>query len=413
MTIESDESACVPNHVLWKLQERVKELTAFHQAADILQADGQKASVVLQKLVNLLPSAWQYPEITAARISLGRFTILTPNFESGHSSQRGQFKTTSGREGCIEVCYLEPRPPSDEGPFLKEERSLINSLAQLVQTYFDRRIYRAALKRANQRLERQVRLRTRQLQETNESLKTEIAERRRVERKVRRNKEDLQSLVAELVRTEERERRAIAEDLHDHLGQALAILKMKIHDLHGEAIFYGLEARVDELAELLKKIISYTRNLTAEICPPVLYELGLSPGVEWLADRFLEKYSLRVILKVEGKAVKLPDEILSLLFKAIRELLTNIVKHAHAATATVQLQWNPTDISLRVSDSGQGFAPDPQKKRLIRENCFGLFNLKERIRFLGGKMAVDSKPGQGTVVFVFVPLPGKGKADGV
>jgi len=410
---ESVNKGSVTDNVLWKLQERVKELTALHQAANILQVDKQKAETALQKIVDLLPPAWQYPEITVARITFGRLMVVTPYFAPGHSSQTASFKTTSGREGCIEVRYLEARPKSDEGPFLIEERSLINSLAQLVQTYLDRRIYRLALKKANQRLEKQVRKRTRQLQKANESLKIEIAERRRAERKIRSYKEDLQSLISELARTEERERRTIAEDLHDHLGQALAVLQMKVLDLHGEAIFYGLEARVDELTKLLKKIIHYTRNLTAEICPPVLYELGLSPGLEWLSEGFFEKHSLRVTIKEEGQSVKLPDEILSVFFKAIRELLTNVVKHADSGTATIHLKWNPTSLALRVSDSGRGFSQFSIKKRLIRENCFGIFNIKERVRFLGGQMSVDSNPGQGTVVRLIVPIQGKGNTHGI
>lgn len=398
--------------VLWKLQERVKELTALQQVAHILQTDRGPASEVLQQIVDLLPQAWQYPEITSARLIYGHFTVQAKNFAPGKATQSASFKTTSGKEGFLEIIYLEDRPDADEGPFLHEERSLINSVVQIVQAYLDRRLYRRALQKSNQRLERQVAARTLQLEQINQSLKAEIREREQDRRKIRRNRKDLQKLVSELSRTEERERRAIAADLHDHLGQALAILQMKTLELHGEAMFYGLEGRVEELSGLLKKIIKYTRTLTAEICPPVLYELGFAHAVEWLSERFLEKYSLHIRLNQSGVPVRLADDLEGALFKATRELLTNIVKHAQTSEAVIELQWLSSSLKLQVSDEGKGFNPVSVKKRLVKENCFGLFSLQERIRFAGGTMKIDAQKGKGTSVQITIPVVAKGKTIG-
>lgn len=393
--------------VLWSLQERIKELTALHRVAHILQTDRGSVSGVLQQIVDLLPPAWQYPEIATARLSYGSLRVSTGASDVVKGAQTAIFKTSSGREGFLEVTYSEEKPEIDEGPFLREERSLINSVAQMVQAYLDRRIYRLALKRSNQTLERQVQIRTRQLEKINFSLKTEIQERRQAERKIRSYKKDLQKLVSELARTEELQRRAIAEDLHDHLGQALAMLKMKLLDLHGEAMFYGMEGRIDELSLLLKKIIQFTRTLTAEIFPPVLHELGLGAAMEWLAERFQEKYGLRVHWRQTGTPDRLSDDLEGAVFKAARELLTNVVKHAQAKSAAVSLEWFPTELHLRVSDEGKGFDHPAMKKRLIRECGFGLFSLKERIRFFGGKLTIEARPGKGTHVNIALPITGR------
>jgi signal transduction histidine kinase len=397
----------VPHGVLWQLQERVKELSALHRVAGILQNDHRPLSRVLQEIVGLLPPAWQFPEVAVARISIGHLVVVSAGFSfPGCACQEASFTVSpSGKTGKIEVIYLAEKPSFDEGPFLQEERSLIDSVAQLVQAYLDRWLYRRALKKHNQRLEREVRIQTRELRKANQALTLEIRERRGAERKNRSYKEDLQKLVSELARAEEEQRRQIAEDLHDHLGQALAILKLKLLELHGEAIFYGLEARVEEINVLLKKIIAFTRSLTAEICPPVLYELGLSAAIEWLGDRFQEKYGLVMTFRASGVAFRLANEVQVPLFRAVRELLTNVVKHAQTSTVGVFLDWEPGKIQISVADQGRGFDPTfPLKKRLIKEKCFGLFHLRERLRFLGGSMNIESKPCQGTCVLVTLPV---------
>ncbi|MBF0407361.1 MAG: hypothetical protein HQM10_08405 [Candidatus Riflebacteria bacterium] len=392
------------NDVLWKLQERVKELTALHQVANVLQTDCGSVKDILHRIIDLLPSAWQYPDITSARLTYGKLIVTSKHFADGKAVQSATFQTFSKKEGLIEVKYLKEMPESDEGPFLNEERMLIDSVAQMIKAFLDRRLFRQALKRSNQRLECQVKRRTVQLEKINLSLKSEVLERQRAERKIRKYKEDLQKLVSELVRTEERERRAIAEDLHDHLGQALSMLKMRLLEFHGEAMFYGMEGRVDELSGLLNKIIKYTRNLTSEICPPVLYELGLFASIDWLSERFCEKYGLQIKLGQSGTPFRLPEELEGALFKGTRELLTNIVKHAQVKTAVVELHWFKTSLELRVSDAGAGFNQMLLKKRLIKENCFGLFSLKERIRFFGGQMKIESQCGSGTNVQIILPL---------
>jgi PAS domain S-box-containing protein len=127
------------NDLLHRLGERVKELTALHRAARILQNDQQTTPEWLQQLVTVLPLAWQYPEITAARIQLGELEYATPNFKQTPWMQRADFSVAEGLRGTIEVVYLEKMLAEKEGPFLAEERNLIDSLAEVLRSAIERR----------------------------------------------------------------------------------------------------------------------------------------------------------------------------------------------------------------------------------------------------------------------------------
>src|SRR5262249_30543108 len=121
------------NELLHRLGERVKELTALHRAARILQNEEQTTPEWLQRFVDVLPPAWQYPEITAACIQLGELELATPNFKQTPWMQRVGFSVADGLQGAIVVVYLEERPTEQEGPFLAEERNLIDSLAEMLR----------------------------------------------------------------------------------------------------------------------------------------------------------------------------------------------------------------------------------------------------------------------------------------
>jgi PAS domain S-box-containing protein len=127
----------VQQRLVHDLGERVKELTALHATGHVLNEPGGPDEV-LARLVNLLPAAWQYPAITSARITTGSIDVRTERFELTPWVQRADFTTSEGRTGAIEIAYREPRPIADEGPFLAEERSLIQSLAGMLRAYFER-----------------------------------------------------------------------------------------------------------------------------------------------------------------------------------------------------------------------------------------------------------------------------------
>ncbi len=350
-----------------RLQERVKELTALHRTARLLQDTSGPVDEVAGAVVALLPGAWMHADVAVGRLRCGTESWCTPGFRETPWLQRETFRLRDGQEGDITVAYLQERPPAAEGPFLEEERDLIRSLADMLRAWFQHRLDDAALLALNESLELQVADRT----------------------------ASLRRLAAEVTLAEERERRHIAEDLHDHLGQALALIKIRLQGLRGDAVFGGHGAALEELVALSDQAIRYTRGLTFELSPPVLYELGLGPALEWLGEDTARRHGLRVTVRDRARAA-LPDDLKVMLWKSVRELLHNVVKHAKARRVDVTLSARGGMIVVEVADDGRGF--DPASARRDAGDRFGLFAIEERLRQLGGSLELDSAPGRGTRV---------------
>ena len=199
---------------------------------------------------------------------LGPIEVSTLGFRQTPWTQCAVFSGGDGEEGLIEIAYLENKPSSFEGPFLKEERALLQSLTRMLASYFERRAAEEQVRCAYNELEHQVKDRTAALELVNQALRDEIAERLKAEEAIQRSQLQLRRLAAELALTEERERRAIASDLHDHIGQALAMVRARLRRLQGNAVFSGMEGDIEETLTLLDQTIQSARTLTFEISPP-------------------------------------------------------------------------------------------------------------------------------------------------
>ncbi len=210
---------------------------------------------------------------------------------------------------------------------------------------------------------------------------------------------ELRRLTSELFMAEERSRRAIASDLHDHIGQALAMIRFKLMELQGNAVFSGIDGNVGDLKKLIDQTISYTRSLTFELSPPMLYELGLEAAIEWLAKQFSEKYSLKISFHDDKKQKQLTDDMKIALFRSVSEILMNIVKHAEAKHASVSIYNKEGNVAIEVKDDGKGF--DVNGLRASRDKCFGLFSIKERLKYLGGRLDIVSEKGKGTCITIW------------
>lgn len=386
-----------------RLQERVKELTALHQAARILQAPDQPARAIAQRVVAILPPAWQYPSVTEARIRCGGIEVATARFEPTPWMQRAAIAVHRGAPGEIEIAYSEARPDADEGPFLAEERALLDSLAEMLGSFFDRVLADEALQEARASLERQVRERTEELARANEALSERLREQAAARARIERYQLQLRQLAAQLAAVQARERRAIAIDLHDHIGQALALVRLRIARLQSNATFCGFEGEIGDTLTLLNQTIRYTRDLTAQISPPVLYELGLASALHWLAERFGTRHALPVDVQAPDHHRALDDVLSATAFKAVQELLTNVVKHAGAARAAVRLEVGERHLAIEVSDDGAGFDVACIETSECLSDHFGLFSIREQFRHLGGEMHVDATAGRGTRVALRLP----------
>jgi signal transduction histidine kinase len=227
-------------------------------------------------------------------------------------------------------------------------------------------------------------------------------ERKRAEEKMITYQKQLRSLASQLALAEERERRRIATELHDHIGQNLAIAKIKLGLLKESAA--GLAGPLKEIQTMIEQAIGYTRSLTFELSPPLLYEFGFEAAVEWLSERIHEQYNIRVEFNNDPSPKPLSDDVRVLLFQAVRELLNNVVKHAKTSQAFLTVDKDAHDIRITVEDDGRGFNVAQAFPTTARPNGFGLFNIRERLNQFGGKMKIDSQPDRGTRITLTAPL---------
>jgi len=229
----------------------------------------------------------------------------------------------------------------------------------------------------------------------------DIQLRKQAEEEIKAHREQLQSLASELSLTEERERRRLATDLHDHIGQALAISKIKLGILQKSAAAAKIVGPLGEIRELMEQMIHDTRSLTFELSLPVLYELGFEAAVEWFAKHVRSQHGIMVDVQKDLQAIPMEDELKVLLFRFVRELMLNIVKHARARHAQVNIKRDGPEVLIKVEDDGVGM-DDSQIGS--KSGGFGLFSIRERLHYLGGRLEVESLPRGGTRATLRVPL---------
>ncbi len=231
----------------------------------------------------------------------------------------------------------------------------------------------------------------------------DISQRKRAEEKMREYQSELRSLASELSLAEERERRRIAEELHDHIAQTLAISKIKLDEAKALAGSSKLAKPLEQVRALIEDAVRKARSLMFEISPPVLYDLGFEAAVEWLAEQFTQQHGIPVSCTSDDRPKPLADDVRIFLFKAVRELLVNVTKHARASKAQVSVRRNGAKLIVTVEDDGVGFEAKTAVQPQVAGG-FGLFNIRERLDFHGGKLEIKSKVGRGTRVVLSAPL---------
>ena len=241
------------------------------------------------------------------------------------------------------------------------------------------------------------------LEELNESLEQKIAE--RTELAEARSKQ-LQALSVQLIEAEERERQRIAQLLHDDLQQLLASAKLQLQAACANLPDMPELANVEEL---LDNSIGKARRLSHELSPPVLKHAGIVPALQWLADQMNEQFELDVQIEEDTEHQFENSSLSVFIFRAVQELLFNVVKHAGVKNARVGLSEAEGALIITVSDNGRGFSRDVMEN-VIEPTGFGLLSLKERARSIGGSLTIDSTPGQGSRLMLTVPLD-LGKAE--
>ncbi len=233
----------------------------------------------------------------------------------------------------------------------------------------------------------------------------DVTEERRTGEQLGQYQRKLRALAAELTAVEAKERRAIAAQLHENLGQLLATAKMKIAPLRAVIADEPLREKAAEVQVLVEQALEQTRSLTYQLSPPILYQLGLEAALQWLAENMQRQYGYRVAFTRQGESASLPEESSVFLFAAVRELLVNVAKHARADRVAVRLRWMEECVGVTVADNGAGFRPAGLSLGAGNSrNEFGLFNIQERVSDLGGRVRLRSTPGRGTAVHICLQL---------
>ncbi len=222
-------------------------------------------------------------------------------------------------------------------------------------------------------------------------------------RQIKSYQKKLKKLNTEITLVEERERRRIAENLHDSLGQTLSLAFIKLSSITDENMSSHVNKVITETSFLLDKAISESRTLTYDLSPPILYELGLMAAFKWKLEQISKNNGIKTKLVGEDQKIKIKKEFNIFLYRIVSELLTNIIKHANANLITLNVYKGKKYYYISVEDDGVGFKKQMNKK-VSKEGGFGLLSITERLDSIKGQFNIDSEPGQGTKATVLIPL---------
>jgi signal transduction histidine kinase len=212
------------------------------------------------------------------------------------------------------------------------------------------------------------------------------------------NREELQALSARLVDAQESERRSLSRELHDEVGQALGLLLMDVgrlsNQLRDDAKGQEMVQRIKTVAE---RTVQTVRNMALLLRPSMLDDLGLVPALEWYAREVSRSSETEVEVKADNVSETLPDPLMVCIYRTVQEAVNNAQRHARAKNVTVELKQTDTFVHVQIKDDGSGF--DGKRTRGI-----GLLGMEERVKRLGGTLAIESHPGAGTIIRAELPL---------
>ena len=238
------------------------------------------------------------------------------------------------------------------------------------------------------------------LQHLNDSLEAQIKDRTAA---LLTKQQQLRALASELSRAEERERKRLSTDLHDNLAQTLALGRMKLGAMAKNLKTEGSSTILQDLNALLDDALNYTRTLMSDLRPTLFGDdHDLKAAIAWVAEK-MQRHGLSVAIQDDGELKLLDEEILTVTYRSIQELLYNVLKHAHTNEATVALRRSGKCLEAAVVDRGAGFDASTMHAP-SKDGCFGLFSIRERVELFGGRLEVTSAANLGSCVRLIVPL---------
>ena len=256
----------------------------------------------------------------------------------------------------------------------------------------------ASLRTARDELERRVQERTSELSHTNLELKREIKERKRAEA-------DLRSLAVKVLKVQDEERRRIARDLHDGVGQTLAGALMAVAQLRSceEPLPPTIEFGLTQVEELVQRAACEVRTVSHLLHPPLLDEIGLMSAIRWYVEEFSKRSKISVNLELDGERNRLSQEIKTAVFRIIQEALTNVYRHSAAQAVWIDIKCDEKCLQLKIKDNGKGIPADVASMSPNGKTGVGLASMRERSRLLRGTFGIQSNS-EGTTVSMTVPI---------
>lgn len=232
---------------------------------------------------------------------------------------------------------------------------------------------------------------------------TEVTHFKQVEAELRESRRQIRSMAASREEALEQERKSIARELHDELGQLLTGLKMDLSVLKLQCSEQPKAMHViADMNAVVERTFEVIRSVATSLRPSVL-NIGLVPALEWLVEDFSLRWDIPCLLKMDGQEQTWDETRSTAIFRVVQESLTNIARHAQAQHVWVNLTFDPSRVKVTIQDDGVGFAPSD----LQEPHGFGLLGMQERLLAIGGQFEINSQPGQGCTISVVVPPPGR------
>lgn len=236
----------------------------------------------------------------------------------------------------------------------------------------------------------------------------DITERKRAEEALHHSHQRLQQLSRRLIEVQERERRHLARELHDEMGQVLTMISVTLKGLR-EKLDGALQPRLEESIGYVDRVIQEVRSLSLDLRPAMLDDLGLAAALRWYAERQAERAGFKVNLITESTAGDVSTEVRNACFRVAQEAMTNIVRYGKARQVRVELHQRENEVQLIVHDDGVGFDVAAVRARAAQGKSVGVLGMQERVELLEGKFEIKSAPGQGTTIHARFPLPTDGE----
>jgi PAS domain S-box-containing protein len=331
------------------LHERVKELSCLYGISKLVEEDDLTIDEIVQRTVDLIPSSWQYPKITCARITLSNRSYKTKQFIKTDWFQSQEIRVNKEHLGCIEVFFIEKKPEKAEGPFLLEERSLLNAIAERLGRIIERKSADEALRKVNDELQLRVEERTKELAVQNLHLLKEVRERKKAEEELQRNSEKIKLFAY-----------SISHDLKNPAISVCGlarILKEKFgNDLsdRGKRICEQIQRSSEDITSLVERINLF---ISAKETPLSLRKISLNEVFLMLQEEFSNQLNIRSIqLFIPDN---LPDVIVAdrlSIIRIFRNIIENSLKYGGNALGMIEIGYRlNNDLHIvKVTDDGQG-----------------------------------------------------------